>query len=147
MDVSINDVLLRLSFLGKHREVGELFKHREDEVDLTFSLGEDGSTAVIQAVQGAREQKGPMIDGHKKTLHVLVENGAYLDAQDNLGRTVLHWAVLYRNEGMIKELVALGAEAEKEDTEGHTVTQFAIRHSSLDCAKVLIASYPRKVGD
>jgi uncharacterized protein len=45
-------------------------------------------------------------NGHVDILHLLVENGADLEAQENDGWRALHWAAIHGNLPFIQELIS-----------------------------------------
>ncbi len=68
----------------------------------------------------------------------LVEKGADLQAKDNSGRTVLHFAAMSGDLDTVKWLVEKGADLQAKDNEGLTVLHWAANYGRLDTIKWLV---------
>jgi ankyrin repeat protein len=73
-------------------------------------------------------------NGHVDILHLLVENGADLEAQDNDGWRALHWAAYHGHLPFIQELISryhVDINARKND--GWTAFRWAraLNHSTV----------------
>ncbi len=80
----------------------------------------DGLTPLIQAV----------IVGHEDVVNVLVSHGARIGEVDNLQRSALHWAIIYRRGNILETLLARckgqGALIDSYDNKGRTPLHLAI---------------------
>ena len=56
-----------------------------------------------------------------KTLKYLIDHGCDVNAQEENGRTALHYALDLENKEMIKSLIELGADVNIKDNEGSSV--------------------------
>ena len=118
----------------------------EHEVDVNARSPVDGSTLLVQCVQAARPltlspatapgDTGP--GDHMATCRTLAFHGADLNLLDMLGKSALHWAVVYRDSGMVTQLLDLGADPRVPDRDGHPALHVAIKENTIDCAIVLV---------
>lgn len=62
----------------------------------------------------------------------LLDAGAELDAQDELGRTPLHWAAIAHNTDFLSLLIAAGADVTAQDHDGASVMDLAFERTFHD---------------
>ncbi|KAL1492285.1 hypothetical protein ABEB36_012759 [Hypothenemus hampei] len=77
--------------------------------------------------------------GNLNIVQFLVAKGAIVDAVDNYGITVLHWAALYDTLDVVQFLVAKGAKVDAIDKYGDTILHKAAQSGSLDKVQFLVA--------
>ena len=63
-----------------------------------------------------------------------------LNLRDKKGKTLLHWAVVYNNAPLVKQLLKLGANVNDQDFDGFTPLYFALSKKNYTMAKLLIES-------
>ena len=66
-------------------------------------------------------------NGYAKTMEILIQNGAKLDAKDNKGQTPLHLAVLEMNLSRIEMLARYGASLKIRNRDGFTPLECALK--------------------
>ena len=98
---------------GHEKVVQLLVKHQAG-----VNLGAHTWTAGLLAAQG----------GHVGVLHILIENGANVNAKDYHGRTALHWAVKHDSGTMLQTLADNGADLNTTDRWGRTPLMWSIEH-------------------
>eukprot|EP00976_Prorocentrum_cordatum_P053495 1079371-Prorocentrum_minimum.AAC.1 len=102
------------------------------------SMSEGGLTtveALIAALFKAAKA------GYVEDLETLVAKGARLDAFDNTGMTVLHWAAFHTHADAVRALIELGVNVEvhsHEQNGGSTALHFAASRGSLDTVRALV---------
>ena len=67
------------------------------------------------------------VRGNTEILKVLIKLGAKINAQDDSGKTPLHWAALYAQGSVVTELLSQGAIPNIQDNEGRTPLHCAAR--------------------
>jgi hypothetical protein len=75
--------------------------------------------------------------GRKEIAEVLLDNGAKIDAKNNLGRTPLHIAAGYGQKAVLELLLARGADAGAKDNDGNTPLDAALMKGYQDVVKLL----------
>ncbi len=69
---------------------------------------------------------------------LLIENGANLEAKDQLGRTALYIAFLENKFDLVKLLIDKGANINVVDTKGIPILHTAIRKNNIEMIKILL---------
>jgi len=80
------------------------------------------------------------ISGHIGVVEILLNNGARVDALDNMGYTPLHRAVENGHTDVAKLLIDKGADVNAETLEGLTPLHIAIRNNNIDLVKFLLSA-------
>ena len=81
--------------------------------------------------------------GDAKTMEILIQNGAKLDAKDNQGQTPIHLAALRMRSSSIEILVRHGASLKIRNNFGFTPLEYALKGNTpnieqkLKCIKAL----------
>ena len=147
--MNLTEILHRLAFLAKTKELGELIlKLRLEGVGraVNFNAADDaGEAALVHCVRGAHELRRANPESHRACLRFLVEHGASANRRDALGRTALHWAVGCKLPALVEELLALGADPTVEDDGGRAAIHFGIQAKARECIDLLITKGPGKV--
>lgn len=117
---------------GHERIVEMLLKKSNVDPNLTDS---HGRTPLFHAV----------IPNHVSVARLLVENGARMGKVDGDGRTVLHWAIIYQREEMLRLLLRASLEYERDrfdinsaDYMGRTPLHYAIGQGFEDGVLLLL---------
>ena len=79
--------------------------------------------------------------GPAKTLEILIQKGAKLDAKDNIGQTPIHLAVLEMRLSRIEMLARYGSSLKIRNLDGFTPLECALKDFTepyLKCSKVLL---------
>ncbi|KAI9683287.1 MAG: hypothetical protein M1822_006152 [Bathelium mastoideum] len=79
-----------------------------------------------------------IIYGHIETLRALLKLGVDLSAKTGRGDTVLHFAVDYKDENVVKSLVEADAPIDEKNKYGHTPLRDAIADRNGGIVKILI---------
>ena len=101
------------------------------------SMGEHRIAMAILAADGnpdARTTNGLAalhVVADPAMVEALVASGAEIDARNDLGRTPLHQAALYRGARVIEALLDAGADPMAEDNEGNRPADLAERNSRI----------------
>ena len=84
----------------------------------------------------------------RKAVVEALEKGAQINAQDDLGRTALHWAAYYKHDQIIRILIEDGADIHMADRAGQTVLHLAADNQYLEEIKPLLEGEfaPAKTG-
>ena len=114
IDAAQNQDITKIQTLAKQRNFDPNYE----------AYGKD--TALHKCVKYSKRTK--RVENALKCVTFLVETGGSVDAEDGEGKTPLHWAVLYNDEKMIKQLIKHGADVLKEDSQGYHSISLAIRH-------------------
>lgn len=70
-----------------------------------------------------------------------LQNGANINAQDSIGSTALHYAVILLNGfEIVKYLIENNADPNIKDYDGNTPLKFAIRWNKPEIIKILLSS-------
>ena len=114
------------AFWGFHAIVEFLIiEHSQDVHSRSF---DDESTALHMASRG----------GHEDVVHLLLEHGAELSAQDKDGRTALHLASENGHEKVALLLLEHGAELSAQDKDGRTALHLASKKGREKIALLLL---------
>jgi ankyrin repeat protein len=68
----------------------------------------------------------------------LIDRGADVEAEDEYGRTPLHWASLNNYVAIAKLLIEAGADVKAKNVYGHTSLHYASANNHIETAKLLI---------
>ncbi|MCF6775448.1 ankyrin repeat domain-containing protein [Thiotrichales bacterium 19X7-9] len=80
-------------------------------------------------------------NGHKETLKILLQNGAYLYAKDNQGKTVFDYlldAVLNDHAEVVELLLECGVDPNQGDKHGDTPLHYAASSGHIDIIELLL---------
>jgi hypothetical protein len=80
-------------------------------------------------------------NGHIKIAHLLLQNGAEVNAKDDGGNTPLHWAAEEDNIDVLHLLVENGADLEAQNNEGWRALHSAADQGHLPFIQELISRY------
>lgn len=75
-----------------------------------------------------------------------VEQGADINAQDEKGKTILHYAATYGRAELIEEALKLGADPSIKDNQNQTAMDCAIKQDNAYSAAALAKAIPTKKG-
>jgi ankyrin repeat protein len=78
--------------------------------------------------------------GHASVAQVLVESGADVEARDDVGRTAIHHAVLFRRLEFIEYLLSIGADTSATDVHGCSALDLALYEVGLPRVDPLIVA-------
>lgn len=76
-------------------------------------------------------------------IRMLLDDGAFPDAQDKDGWTALHWAIKYRNVAVATALVEAGASSEVEARDGWTPMALAVKTGSPTIIEIAMKGLDR----
>jgi ankyrin repeat protein len=99
-------------------------------------LKQQGLT-VTDATPSGRQ---PIHVANMKSIAPLAAAGADLSAQDNQGRSALHWAALEGRADAVNELLRLGASVFVADKQGRTPLHLAAVRRSVDVIEALVSA-------
>jgi ankyrin repeat protein len=88
-----------------------------------------GNTALCLAVNR---------NENTKSARILVNAGANIDVQNDVGRTVLHEAVGFQKTTFVKMLLDAGANVDIQDNRGETALHLAVEKKSSGCVEMLV---------
>ena len=71
-------------------------------------------------------------------VHLLIENGADLNALDGSGRTVLYSALLVHQNGLAEVLIKSGADIDIAPKKGGPPLHFAVENGNINLVKLMI---------
>jgi RNA polymerase sigma factor (sigma-70 family) len=86
---------------------------------------------LFASLEAAAEQ------GQVETIELMLVDGVDIDARDDAGRTVLHWAALHGHVDAIELLIERGATLTLRDAAGKTAWQTAVEHGRVAAATAL----------
>ena len=123
-DNNIHEKLYHASEAGDFTRVEQLLKEgaKPDKY-----LGEYGRTALYRAAQ----------NGHNDIAKILIEAGANVNTQDNVGWTALYWAARNGHNDIVKILIEAGADVNIQESDGWTALSRAAEKGHNDIAKIL----------
>ena len=99
----------------------------------------DGGLTTVEQLTAALFKAAKA--GYVEDLETLVAKGARVDAFDNTGVTVLHWAAFHTHEDAVRALIENGADMEVHDKNGGgTALHFAASRGSLAVVRLLVDS-------
>lgn len=105
---------------------------------LSDAVGVEEGAATKTALQGVRASTPPLMVaaamGNVEITNLLIDYGAQINAQDNLGYTPLMAAAVKGRIGVIQTLITKGAHKEVTNTLGETVLHLAIRYNHAEIA-------------
>jgi len=90
------------------------------EVEKILDLFPDAVTWRSKDLHGMTGLMAASFHGHSKTLQMLIDNGADINAQDNGQCTALHYALQWHHLPVIKFLVMSNAQRDVQNKEGLT---------------------------
>ncbi len=104
-------------------------------LDIARDKGHNNIVQYLQQTQSSlnRELLTAVRGGDLNKVKDFIGRGASLDAKDEYGRTLLHWASWNGNLDAVKYLIGEGASIQAEDRDGKTPLDIAIdqRHDSV----------------
>ena len=131
-------LLLGLAFLGSHSSAQDLISairsgdlegiEKAVKADPEALKGQEGQPPMILALQS----------GQTAAAKKLMELGADLSATNNQGHSVLHWAVMRRNDEMLQALLDKNVDLDIKDRNQYTPLIMAIYYGNADAAKKLL---------
>jgi len=121
-------VLLAWSAAGRADQIQKLLDENK-EVDIGVR-DDNGWTPLMHAVRG----------GHQKTVEVLLEHGANVHSENNLGGTALHIAAEQGYAEIAEALLRAGADYEAYDVAGRTPFYYAFDNKHAEVIDVLHAA-------
>ena len=108
----------------------------EISTDIRDSVG----NTPLHIVAGGRGQTAVAEDMSYLTVRILVESGAAIDAQNDLGETALHLTVNAGRGAMVKELLELRADLEVSDLGGYRPLAVAVMLNNPAIIEPFLAS-------
>jgi hypothetical protein len=127
----VAEALRRASGDGDTDAVAELLENYAEFID--DPNGWNGRTALIECAHGPGGS-----DRHLKTLALLMEKGAALDAQDNRGVTAIHAAAQRGYTMAVHALMVAKADVNLADSEGTTPLMAAAAAGKREVAETLV---------
>ena len=103
------------------------------------SLAHTGSDVNSKAHRRSHRQQRPMHRHHKRTVDILIANGANVSGEDCKGRTPLHYAVLGCEMDIVRKLLEEGADVNTMDNEPQSPLGIASSHGRNAEVKLLLA--------
>ncbi len=85
-------------------------------------------------------------NNNTKTIGMLLDAGAYINAKDKNGYTPLMFAAQQGYKKSVRYLLKRGANINTETDEGHTALSIAIQNDHTDIVKILLKNKPKKKG-
>lgn len=77
--------------------------------------------------------------------HLLLENGADINAVDDNDETPLHKAIFYNRFSLAKDLIDLGAKGSMMDINGDTPLHLAMKKRQFDIARIIAEKEPEAI--
>lgn len=102
------------------------------------SKGSRGRSPLHCAACGYDEERQDLDAAFATCIHLLVSNGADVDARDDKGATALALAVKSGRLGCVAALLERGADVSSEDHRGDTPLHHAAKHRRTDCLEALL---------
>lgn len=131
-------LLLVLAFWGSHSSAQDLTSairsgdlegiEKAVKADPEALKGQQGQPPLILALQS----------GQTAAAKKLIELGADLTATNNQGHSVLHWAIMRRNDEMVQTLIDKEVDLDVKDRNQYTPLIMAIYYGNTDAAKKLL---------
>ncbi|XP_065052326.1 serine/threonine-protein phosphatase 6 regulatory ankyrin repeat subunit A-like [Rhopilema esculentum] len=110
----------------KHVLSRESCQTREEFGSLIESKDKEGNTLILKCIHGAASRQGEAHSNFVECVRFLVSNGVDIDAQDSVGRTALHWCVLYGRADFLEILLKAGGDLMLLDGTGLSPLHLAI---------------------
>ncbi len=82
-------------------------------------------------------------DGDIEQVKKLIEDGADINAQNDLGRTPIYYAIERNHIDLVKLLISKNADVNAKDLYDNTSLHFAARRGSRELTELLIFVCPR----
>ncbi len=108
-----------------------VFYNKTDAIEFLLKKGADanekgqyGQPAIVLAVQSAESMQYDISEKNKKTVDILLQNGANINAQDSDGNTCLIHAAQDGNYAMVQYLLKKGANPGIQNNNGYTYQYF-----------------------
>ena len=76
--------------------------------------------------------------GHSQVLHLLLDRGADINAQDNTGQTALQWASSLGYIEIVQKLLDRGADINAQDNQGRTALQETSFSGDIEIVQILL---------
>ncbi len=131
-DKNLKQILIKA---GADVKIGVEEYQKQWKENAFFQAAADGRTDVVDAMLAsgtdvnssneAGKMTALMRATEESTLDSLLAAGAKVNLQDNSGHTALMWAVLFRNDGVVKKLIAAGTNVNLRNNEGKSALDLA----------------------
>ncbi|CAL4137312.1 unnamed protein product, partial [Meganyctiphanes norvegica] len=121
--------LAKLMSAAREGDVNKVQEIIFNEPQLAQRCNNDGATPLMLAA----------MCGHKQVAQILLQYGAYIDAQDHKnGWTALMQAIYHRQTDVAKFLIQCGADINIQTLQGYTAFYFASEMLDTDIIKMLV---------
>jgi RNA polymerase sigma-70 factor (ECF subfamily) len=91
----------------------------------------------VQAVRLFSSLPAAAEESELTTIELMLVDGVDIDAQNEVGQTLLHWAVQQGRADAVELLIRHGAALDIQDKSGHTPLRTAVEHGYVEIAQLL----------
>eukprot|EP00112_Aurelia_sp_Birch-Aquarium-sp1_P010726 Seg2284.4 transcript_id=Seg2284.4/GoldUCD/mRNA.D3Y31 product=Inversin protein_id=Seg2284.4/GoldUCD/D3Y31 len=102
------------------------FKTKDEFIAVLNSKDKEGNTLILKCIHGAAARQVNPHSNFVKCLSFLLSIGIDVNSQDSVGRTALHWCILYGNLYLLDFLVQSGGSLLTHDGSGLSSLHLAI---------------------